>query len=112
QAGYRWADLLRVYALNLMLIPVNLGGVFKSLQQGLTGQRIPFRRTPKVRGVTTAPLLYVAAELFIVVYCLVNAAIDARHQRWMHVVFGLVNACFFVYALVKFVRPAEALGYG
>src|SRR5439155_224299 len=42
RAGYRYADLLRVYALNLMLIPVNLGGVLKSLEQALTGRKTPF----------------------------------------------------------------------
>ena len=54
-AGYRWIDLFRVYALNLLLIPVNLGGVFKSLQQAVTRRTIPFSRTPKVAGRTTAP---------------------------------------------------------
>lgn len=46
--GYKWWDLLRVYALNLLLIPVNLGGVVKSLQQAVTGRQTPFGRTPKV----------------------------------------------------------------
>jgi len=48
--GYRLRDLVRVYALNLLLIPVNLGGVFKSIQQGITRRKIPFGRTPKVPG--------------------------------------------------------------
>lgn len=48
QSGYRHgADLLRVYALNLLLLPVNLGGVLRSLHQGFKGHKIPFRRTPK-----------------------------------------------------------------
>src|SRR5256885_1060029 len=62
RTGYRYADLLRVYALNLMLIPVNLGGVLKSLEQALTGRKTPFGRTPKVSGRTAAPALYVLAE--------------------------------------------------
>src|SRR5512139_2068964 len=46
---YRASDLLRVYALNLLLIPVNMGGVLKSLQQAITRQKIPFGRTPKIK---------------------------------------------------------------
>ena len=30
-AGYRASDFVRVYSLNLVLIPINLGGVLKSL---------------------------------------------------------------------------------
>ncbi len=45
--GYKWSDTLRVYALNMCLISINLGGVFKSISQGITGERIPFVRTPK-----------------------------------------------------------------
>jgi hypothetical protein len=52
--GYRPGDLFRVYALQLLLIPVHLGGVLKSLQQARTGAKIPFGRTPKVVGRTAA----------------------------------------------------------
>jgi cellulose synthase/poly-beta-1,6-N-acetylglucosamine synthase-like glycosyltransferase len=109
--GYRRTDLLRVYALNLMLIPVNLGGVLKSLQQAVTRRRIPFKRTPKISGVTTAPAVYILAEIAIPLGCLIYAAIDLHRERWMHGAFTLVNAGFFLYALAVFVRPAESLGY-
>src|SRR5947207_3276130 len=62
QNGYRASDTARVYALTLLLIPVNLAGVFKSIQQGLTGRKIPFGRTPKVQGRTGAPLRFIVAE--------------------------------------------------
>lgn len=110
-AGYRWIDLPRVYALNLMLIPVHLGGVLKSIQQGLTGARIPFRRTPKVGGVTTAPLVYIAAEVVLTVYCLALAAVDGYAGLWMHALFLLANGLLLLYALAAFVRPLEASGY-
>ena len=111
-AGYRWVDLPRVYALNLMLIPVNLGGVLKSLQQGITGARIPFKSTPKVSGVTSAPPVYVVAEFAIIAYCLADAAADSMFGRWFHATFAAVNAGFFIYALVNFVHPAQHLRYG
>src|SRR5262249_36101637 len=54
-SGYRWSDLLRVYAVNLLLLPVNLAGVLRSLQQGLTGRKAPFGRTPKIEQRTRTP---------------------------------------------------------
>src|SRR5262249_38902510 len=60
--GYRRRDVLRVYALNLLLIPVSLGGVLRSVQQACTGRRSSFGRTPKVVGRTAAPAGYVLAE--------------------------------------------------
>jgi cellulose synthase (UDP-forming) len=69
-AGYKYTDLLRIIALNLLLIPVNTAGVLKSLQQALTGKNFPFCRTPKIQGRTTVPSLYVALEYFILGYSL------------------------------------------
>ena len=69
-AGYKYTDLLRIIALNLLLIPVNTAGVLKSLQQALTGKHFPFCRTPKIQGRTTVPSLYVALEYFIFGYSL------------------------------------------
>jgi cellulose synthase (UDP-forming) len=50
--GYRRSDVIRVYALNLMLVPVHLSGVFKSIIQAATGRKVAFARTPKVTGRT------------------------------------------------------------
>ncbi len=60
--GYRWGDFLRVYALNFLLLPINLGGTLLSLRQAITGRKAPFGRTPKVTGRTAAPAKYVLAE--------------------------------------------------
>jgi cellulose synthase/poly-beta-1,6-N-acetylglucosamine synthase-like glycosyltransferase len=46
--GYPARLVVWVGGLNLALVVVNLAGALKSLQQGLTGQKIPFARTPKV----------------------------------------------------------------
>ncbi|HET9886418.1 MAG TPA: glycosyltransferase family 2 protein, partial [bacterium] len=47
QIGYQPLDLFRVYAMNLMLIPVNLSGILLSMRQIVTGRRVAFQRTPK-----------------------------------------------------------------
>ena len=40
--GYSWADLPRVYTLNLMLLPINLAGVIRSIQQMLSSRYASF----------------------------------------------------------------------
>lgn len=53
--GHRFSDIFRIYGFNLVLLPVNLAGVLKSIQQAFTGEKIPFARTPKARNRTAAP---------------------------------------------------------
>ncbi len=53
--GYKRTDVLRVYAFNLLLLPVNLAGTLKSLQQAAAKSKIAFARTPKVKNRTAAP---------------------------------------------------------
>ena len=101
--GYRWSDLPRVYALNLLLIPVNLGGVCQSLYQACTGRPTPFGRTPKVTGRTAAPPLYVIGAMAIFVWCIGFTVADVFHARWVHALFGLVNAAFMGYAIVHLI---------
>ena len=103
QSGYRWTDLFRVYALNLLLIPVNLGGVFRSLQQAITGRKVPFVRTPKVVSRTPAPVLYVAAAYVLLGQWLLGAGNDVWHGRWMLAAFSLINAAFLAYAIHAFI---------
>jgi len=102
-SGYRIGDLFRVYALNLLLVPVNLGGVFKSIHQAWTGQEIPFKRTPKVMGRTAAPAMYVVLEALFLLYCGSGFVVDSVNGRWMHAAFALVNGGFFLYAIKTFI---------
>jgi cellulose synthase (UDP-forming) len=103
QSGYAASDLWRIYALNLLLLPVNLGGVLKSLKQALTGQRIPFGRTPKVSGRTAAPSLYVVAEYALLVACLILAVMDGQQGHWNAAAFHLGNGLLLVYAIAAFI---------
>jgi cellulose synthase (UDP-forming) len=106
--GYRWRDVLRVYALNLLLIPVNLGGVLRSVQQACTGRRSTFGRTPKVVGRTAAPAGYVLAEAGLLGWWTFGALIELEAGHRLNGLFALVNAAFLLYALVRFVGVREA----
>ncbi|WP_303753789.1 glycosyltransferase family 2 protein [Enterococcus sp. S86.2] len=65
---YKRLDILRIYGFNLILLAVNLAGVVKSIQQYLTGEKIPFARTPKVNDRTASPTLYLLAPLVIITF--------------------------------------------
>jgi cellulose synthase/poly-beta-1,6-N-acetylglucosamine synthase-like glycosyltransferase len=104
---YKWSDTLRVYALNMSLIPINLGGVFKSISQGITGKRIPFFRTPKVGNRTAVHSVYVVAVLAIATWCLVCFVADLGYERWGHAVFMLLNGISLFYAITNFMGWRE-----
>jgi len=106
--SYRWSDLLRVYALNLLLIPVNLGGVFKSISQGISGKQIPFGRTPKVDGRTSVPMAYVLAVLALAAWCVGFTVVDVTYERWGHALFGALNGLFLLYGVTKFLGWRES----
>lgn len=101
-------DIIRVYALNLLLIPVHLGGALKSLQQAITGRKSAFRRTPKVLGRTTAPRLYIVLEYGLLVLCVVSALIGAMQDRWLPTMFALINGGLFLYAIARFIGFSES----
>jgi cellulose synthase/poly-beta-1,6-N-acetylglucosamine synthase-like glycosyltransferase len=103
RAGYRRRDVLRVYALNLLLIPVSLGGAFGSLKQACTGRRSAFARTPKVIGRTAAPAGYVVAEILLCLSWFIAAVIDVNHGRRLNGAFGVGNATIMLYGLLTFI---------
>jgi len=106
--GYQRRDVLRVYALNLLLIPVSLGGVLRSLQQACTGRRSTFGRTPKVVGRTAAPAGYVLAEAGLLTWWTVEALMELDVAHRLNGLFALANAAFLLYAFVRFVGVREA----
>ena len=108
-SGYRkGADLLRVYVLNLLLLPVNVGGVLRSLHQAARGHRIPFLRTPKVAGRTRVPARYVAALFAIVAVCLFAGLHDLLDGNVVHATFAFANGALFVWGIGTFIGLGPA----
>lgn len=108
QCGYKFTDIFRIYGFNLILLPVNLAGVVKSLQQALTGEKIPFARTPKVKNRTAAPWLYVVAPVLIVGFSLLTLARDIGQQNWGNAAFAAFNAFWGTWAFVAYIGPWNA----
>lgn len=107
-SGYRYGDMLGVYALNLLLIPVHLAGVFKSIHQMWTGHKSAFARTPKVNGRTAVGAPYIVAVYALILQWLVAGGVDLWAGRTVHGCFALLNASFLGYAAVRLVGLAES----
>lgn len=101
--GYRYTDVFRVTALNLMLLPIITAGVLKQMEQIFTGRKVPFARTPKVKDRTGAPALYYLMELGMIGYCLYMAVVHIFKEEWSPVIYAGINLVFLLYALVRFI---------
>jgi hypothetical protein len=103
RCGYKRTDVLRIYAFNLILLPVNLAGVLKSLQQAVSNQKIPFARTPKVKDRTTAPLTFVVTPYLIVAFSLFTLWRDIHAHNWGNAAFAAFNAVATTYAIIAYI---------
>ncbi|HEX3678412.1 MAG TPA: glycosyltransferase family 2 protein [Galbitalea sp.] len=102
-AGYKRTDVLRIYGFNLILLPVNLAGVLKSIQQAITGKKIPFARTPKVKNRTAAPLIYIVAPYAIVAFSLFTLYRDYLAQNWGNAAFAAFNTVLATWAILSYI---------
>jgi cellulose synthase/poly-beta-1,6-N-acetylglucosamine synthase-like glycosyltransferase len=108
-AGHRARHVLDVAALNLVLLPVNLGGVAKSLQQATLRRKTPFGRTPKVVGRTPAPALYVLGVYGFVALTAGVTVAAAAAGEWWHAGFALATLALTAYGALRFVGVRNAV---
>ncbi len=107
--GYKRSDVLRVYAFNLILLPVNLAGTLKSLQQAAAKSKIAFARTPKVKDRTSAPALYVLAAYLIAAFSFYTLANDITSHNWSNGVFAAFNGVLTIYAIIAFIGVRNSI---
>jgi cellulose synthase (UDP-forming) len=106
--GYRQAEILRIWSLNLLLVPVNLAGVSKSLHQAAIGAKTPFARTPKVEDRTRIPRLYIAAPLVFAISAVISAWLHLQNGFGMDTAFAFITVGLLLYAMFVFVGPRAA----
>jgi len=109
QCGYKRSDIFRIYGFNLILLPVNLAGVIKSIQQAITARRIPFARTPKVSNRTATPLLFAISPFLIIGFSVLTAWRDINHGYWGNAAFAVFNAVTATYAVTALMGVRHAL---
>jgi cellulose synthase (UDP-forming) len=107
--GYKRGDIFRIYGFNLILLPVNLAGVIKSVQQAITARRIPFARTPKVSNRTATPLLFALSPFLIIAFSVLTAWRDLTQSHWGNAAFAIFNAVTAAYAVTALMGVPNAL---
>jgi cellulose synthase (UDP-forming) len=85
------------------LLPVNIAGTMKSLQQAITTKKIPFARTPKVKDRTATAWLYLVSPLFIIGFSLFTLWRNIEGQNWGNAAFAGFNALAASWALVAYI---------
>ncbi|MPZ37381.1 MAG: hypothetical protein GEU95_04835 [Rhizobiales bacterium] len=105
--GYRRSDILRAYALFLVLLPVVLTGVKNSILQLLFGIKAQFGRTPKIEHRTAIPLTCTAAILALFGWSVSIFHADVVRGDGFHAVFALSNVLALGYGLVAMIGLKE-----
>ena len=106
--GYHRRDIVAIYGLNLLLLPVNLAGSAASVLQILTGRKARFARTPKVSSRTRVPAFFVLAPMAMV---LVAGAVGVRAGTagaWGTAVFAGFTAVATLWAIVRLIGVRAA----
>jgi cellulose synthase/poly-beta-1,6-N-acetylglucosamine synthase-like glycosyltransferase len=101
--GYKFSDIFRIYGFNLILLPVNLAGVLKSIEQAITIKKIPFARTPKVKNRTASPMLFVVVPGLIVAFSVVTLIRDVNAGNWGNAAFAFINAMLAASAAIAYI---------
>lgn len=107
--GHRARDVVWVQALNLVLIPVNLAGVLKSLHQAMTGRKIPFARTPKIADRVAAPPVFILTPYLLVLGLAGLAVLAATRDYWIGVGFAAGTSLLVLVGAFTFVGVRTAL---
>lgn len=106
---YKRSDVFRIYGFNLILLVVNLAGVLKSIQQALTGHKIPFARTPKVNNRTGSQTLYLLAPIGIMLFSAFTGYHSYLKENWGNVMFAVLNAVTTLWAFVAYIGVGHFL---
>ena len=106
---YNYSDVIRIYGFNLILLPVNIAGTLKSLEQALTAKKIPFARTPKVHDRTMVTLPYLISPLLVVGFSLFTLWRNIKGENWGNAIFAGVNSFAASWAIVSYIGVKNLL---
>jgi len=100
---YRYTDIFRIYGFNLILLPVNIAGSLKSLQQAVTMKKIPFARTPKVKNRTATAWLYLVSPLLIIGFSAFTLWRNIEGENWGNAAFAGFNTFAASWAVMSYI---------
>ena len=100
---HKLSDFLKIYALNLILIPINVGGFVKSIKQVISGQKNTFITTPKFKNITFAPILFILLEYGLWVYSGIAIFYYIWKQLWFSASYSFFNFICLTYAIPNYI---------
>jgi len=103
----RWKSP-RVYALNLLLVPVSIHGVFNSFRQWWTGRKPLSRRTPKICERTGIPIPHLLALGLIPLATMAAAILDLVAGGISVALIGVLNAIILAIGAIQFVGVRDS----
>lgn len=106
--GYKMSDVFRIYGFNIILLPVNLAGVLKSIQQALTNEKIPFARTPKVKNRTLSQPIFILVPLIVIGFSIFTFVRSYNVQNWGNAAFAALNTLLASWAFVSYIGIRNA----
>jgi cellulose synthase/poly-beta-1,6-N-acetylglucosamine synthase-like glycosyltransferase len=103
RSGYRFSDVFGVYALIMLLLSVNLSGVFRSLRQIVTGRKSVFGRTPKIEERSASPVRHILFQLALLGFLILQSGKAYLEGRYGHAAFAIANLMALIYAITVFI---------
>jgi cellulose synthase/poly-beta-1,6-N-acetylglucosamine synthase-like glycosyltransferase len=100
---YSYLDIFSIYGFNLILLPVNLAGVLKSVEQMFTGKKIPFARTPKIKNRTASGFLYVVSPILIIGFSIYIMIMNINERNWGNAAFAGLNTIAASWAIFTYI---------
>jgi cellulose synthase/poly-beta-1,6-N-acetylglucosamine synthase-like glycosyltransferase len=107
--GYSWRELVHVYTLGLMLLPVMLAGVLQSVRQLVTGRKSAFTRTPKVAQRTPVEPAHVLLQILLIAGMTLAAGGLVVEHRYALAVLAGANAALLVMGVHWFIGVRKAV---
>jgi len=106
--GYRWSDLARVFALGLLLLPVNLVGVIGAIWAQMDeGHSRKFSRTPKVSERTRAPGFYILSAVLMLIGMTYSLVWNLHNHMWTLSALSGMNLGLLTYAFFQYIGPRD-----
>lgn len=100
---YNYTDIFRIYGFNLILLPVNIAGTLKSIQQAFSATKTPFARTPKVKNRTASGLIYVVIPILIVAFSIFTLLRNIESRNLGNAIFAGFNAFAATWAILAYI---------
>ncbi|WP_150306491.1 glycosyltransferase family 2 protein [Planctomonas psychrotolerans] len=109
RCGHRYSTALWVYALQLVLLPMNLAGAFRSVRQAITNTRSSAPVATSAQGRTVTPIAYVLVPVALLVLLSARLLVDVTRGHWGDAAFGAFHVVLLLVAGIAFLGVRNSI---